>query len=65
MRALVYHGPGRKAFQEVPVAAAGQIDARRFITHRFGLDDFGEAYDVFTRAADTGALKVVLSRPGE
>jgi alcohol dehydrogenase len=41
----------------------GQIDARRFITHRFGLEEFDEAYDVFARAADTGALKVVLSRP--
>ena len=41
----------------------GQIDARRFITHHFGLDQFDEAYDVFARAADTSALKVVLSRP--
>jgi alcohol dehydrogenase len=40
----------------------GQVDARPFITHRFGLDDFEEAYDVFARAGDTGALKVVLSR---
>jgi alcohol dehydrogenase len=39
-----------------------QIDARTFITHHFGLDDFDEAYDVFARAGDTGALKVVLSR---
>jgi len=40
----------------------GQIDAEAFITHRFDLDDFEEAYDVFARSADTGALKVVLSR---
>jgi alcohol dehydrogenase len=39
-----------------------QIDAGRFITHRFGLDEFTEAYDVFARAGETGALKVVLSR---
>jgi alcohol dehydrogenase len=39
-----------------------QIDAGRFITHHFALDDFEQAYDVFSRAADTGALKVVLSR---
>ena len=38
------------------------IDASRFITHRFGLDEFDQAYDVFGRAAETGALKVVLSR---
>jgi alcohol dehydrogenase len=40
----------------------GQIDAKRFITHHFGLDEFDQAYDVFARAA-SGALKVVLSRP--
>ena len=39
-----------------------QIDAARFITHHFGLDDFAEAYEVFGNAADTGALKVVLTR---
>jgi alcohol dehydrogenase len=38
------------------------IDAARFITHRFALDEFDEAYDVFGRAAEIGALKVVLSR---
>ncbi len=38
------------------------IDSGRFITHRFPLDEFGQAYDVFARAADTGALKVVLTR---
>jgi alcohol dehydrogenase len=44
------------------LVTSGQINAKRFITHHFGLDDFDEAYDVFGRAADTGALKVVLSR---
>jgi alcohol dehydrogenase len=39
-----------------------QVDAGRFVTHHFPLDGFVEAYDVFGRAADTGALKVVLSR---
>ena len=39
-----------------------QLDAGRFVTHRFTLDQFDEAYDVFARAADTGALKVVLTR---
>ena len=39
-----------------------QIDAARFITHHFALDDFTEAYEVFGNAADTGALKVVLTR---
>jgi alcohol dehydrogenase len=39
-----------------------QLDAGRFATHHFTLDQFEEAYDVFARAADTGALKVVLTR---
>ena len=42
--------------------ATHQVDAARFITHRFTLDEFDTAYDVFGRAAETGALKVVLSR---
>jgi alcohol dehydrogenase len=42
--------------------ATHQVDARRFITHHFTLDEFDAAYDVFGRAAETGALKVVLSR---
>jgi alcohol dehydrogenase len=44
------------------LVTSGQIDAGKFITHRFSLDEFGQAYDTFSRAADTGALKVVLSR---
>ena len=42
--------------------ASGRVDAGRFITHRFALDQIDAAYSVFARAADTGALKVVLSR---
>jgi alcohol dehydrogenase len=44
------------------LVAARHIDSARFVTHRFGLGEFIEAYDVFGRAAETGALKVVLSR---
>ena len=39
-----------------------QVDSRRFVTHHFTMDDFMEAYDVFTRAGETGALKVVVTR---
>ena len=42
--------------------ATGQLKAARFATHHFGFDEFIEAYDVFSDAAETGALKVVLSR---
>jgi len=44
------------------LAQGQQVDAQRFITHHFQLDEIDEAYDVFSRAADTGALKVVLTR---
>jgi len=42
--------------------AAGQVDTGKFVTHHFKLDEFMAAYDVFAAAADTGALKVVLTR---
>jgi alcohol dehydrogenase len=41
--------------------ASHQVNAGRFVTHHFALDDIIEAYDIFSRAADTGALKVVLT----
>ena len=41
-----------------------QIDAQRFVTHHFRFDQFDQAYDTFARAAETGALKVILSREG-
>ncbi len=44
------------------LAQGHQVDTDRFITHHFTMDQFDEAYDVFARAADTGALKVILSR---
>jgi alcohol dehydrogenase len=45
--------------------ATGQLDAGRFITHRFPMDEFEQAYDVFGDAASNGALKVVLTRQEE
>ena len=42
--------------------AAHQLDATRFATHHFTLDQMMEAYDVFSNASETGALKVVLTR---
>ena len=44
------------------LVASHQIDAGAFCTHHFELHDMIAAYDVFERAADTGAVKVVLSR---
>jgi threonine dehydrogenase-like Zn-dependent dehydrogenase len=48
-----------------PTAATGQLDAGRFVTHRFGMDEFEQAYDIFGDAASNGALKVVLTRQEE
>ena len=44
------------------LAQGHQVDTDQFITHHFTMDQFDEAYDVFARAADTGALKVILTR---
>jgi alcohol dehydrogenase len=40
---------------------AKKIDPSRLITHRFTLDNILDAYDTFGRAAETQALKVVIS----
>ena len=38
-----------------------KIDPTRLITHHFTLDQMLDAYDTFGRAADTQALKVIIS----
>lgn len=43
------------------MVASGGLDVGGFVTHRFGLHEMDEAYDVFGRAGETGALKVALS----
>ncbi|MDP9222548.1 MAG: zinc-dependent alcohol dehydrogenase family protein [Actinomycetota bacterium] len=40
----------------------GLLDAGQFVTHRFRMDQFPDAYKVFGNAEQTGALKVVLTR---
>jgi alcohol dehydrogenase len=39
----------------------GHLDVTPMVTHHFALNDIMKAYDVFSNAADTGALKVVLT----
>ena len=39
----------------------GRLDPTPFATHRFGLEEIMDAYDTFSDAANTDALKVVLS----
>jgi alcohol dehydrogenase len=41
--------------------AQHRIPVDEFISHTFGLDDILEAYDVFGRAAETKALKVIMN----
>lgn len=44
------------------LVASRQVEVQRFVTHRFALGEMMDAYDVFSRAAETAALKVVLTR---
>ena len=44
------------------LVASHQLDASQFVTHHFALNQFEEAYETFARAAETKALKVVLTR---
>jgi len=42
------------------VVGSGRVDPAKLITHRFTLSNILEAYDTFGRAAETGALKVII-----
>lgn len=44
------------------LVAQSKLAAEKFATHRFSFDDFDEAYDTFSRAGETKALKVVIAR---
>ena len=44
------------------LVASNKLPAEKFATHHFKLDDIMEAYDTFGRAAETKALKVVMTR---
>jgi alcohol dehydrogenase len=43
------------------MVASKKLDATPFVSHSFALTDILEAYDVFGRAAETKALKVLLT----
>jgi alcohol dehydrogenase len=45
----------------IGLVASHRLDTSAMITHRFSLDEFETAYDVFANATDTGALKVLLT----
>ena len=44
------------------LVASRRLEADWFVTHRFPLERFEDAYDTFARADETGALQVVLTR---
>lgn len=45
----------------IGLVANHQLDTAAMITHRFPMDEFDTAYDVFGDAAHSGALKVLLT----
>ena len=44
------------------LVAQKKLPAEKFATHHFSFDQFMDAYDTFSRAAETQALKVVITR---
>lgn len=40
----------------------GKLEPEKLVTHRFKLDEMMDAYDTFSRASETGAMKVALTR---
>ena len=48
----------------IRLLAGGQLKTNPLVTQRFALEDTTAAYDTFTRAGETGALKVVLTSGG-
>jgi threonine dehydrogenase-like Zn-dependent dehydrogenase len=46
--------------QLMEVIAAGRVDLKPLVTHRFKLDDIEDAYDLFANQRD-GVLKVAIT----
>ena len=44
------------------LVAEGKLKVDKFVTHHFKLNDMIAAYDTFSRAAETKALKVIIER---
>jgi alcohol dehydrogenase len=44
------------------LVAQGKLTPERFVTHRFTFDSIMDAYDTFSRAAQSKALKVIITR---
>jgi alcohol dehydrogenase len=44
------------------LVAQQKLPVDKFVTHRFAMDDILAAYETFGNAAETQALKVLISR---
>mgnify|MGYP000471025989 CR=1 FL=1 len=44
------------------LVAKNKLPVGKFVTHRFAMQDMVDAYETFGNAAQTGALKVLISR---
>ena len=44
------------------LVTSGRLKVDEFATHHFKLDDIMDAYDTFSRASETKALKVIIDR---
>ncbi len=44
------------------LVSEGKLPAEKLVTHRFTFDQMLDAYDTFGRAAETGAMKVAITR---
>ncbi|MEP7035750.1 MAG: alcohol dehydrogenase, partial [Actinomycetota bacterium] len=44
------------------LVAQGKLTPDKFVSHRFTFDKILDAYDTFSRAAQTKALKVIITR---
>jgi alcohol dehydrogenase len=44
------------------LVAQGRLKPEQFVSHRFTFDTIIDAYDTFSRAAETKALKVIITR---
>lgn len=44
------------------LVAQGKLAPEQFVSHRFRFDQFMDAYDTFSRAAETKALKLAITR---
>ena len=44
------------------LVAQGKLNVDKFVSHHFKLNDMMAAYDTFSRAAETKALKVIIDR---